>query len=55
MYNEVSDTELIDFLQKSPNPRLSQLIDVWCSLDGGVTLRGAIRKLMEDYDDKTKN
>lgn len=55
MQNKLSDTEMLDFLQRQPNPRLSQLIDVWCSLEGGVTLRGAITKLMEKYDNKAKN
>ena len=46
---------MLDFLQRQPNQRLSQLIDVWCSLEGGVTLRGAITKLMEKHDDQRKN
>lgn len=43
---------MLDFLQRDPNPKLSQLIDVWISGEGGITLRGAIEKLAEKWKGK---
>ena len=48
----MSDKEMLDFLQRDPNPKLSQLIDVWISCEGGVTLRGAIEELAKKWKDK---
>jgi hypothetical protein len=42
-----TDTEMLDFLQRSPNPRLRQLNDSFHALDGGV--RGTIEDLIEKY------
>jgi hypothetical protein len=37
-----SDAELLDWIQVSPNPRISIVIDNWKKCNGGVDLRSAI-------------
>lgn len=49
--SEYTDKEMIDWIQASPNPRLSIVIENWKKCNGGVSLRGAIRYSMETRPD----
>jgi hypothetical protein len=36
------DTVRLDWIQRSPNPRLTLVVNAWVKCEGGVTLRGSI-------------
>lgn len=41
------DTVLLDFIQAAPNPRLRHVMEAWKRCEGGLTLRGSIRFVIE--------
>lgn len=44
------DTELIDWLQSSPNPNLDRFVNAWRRNEGGVSIRSVIRHCMSNPD-----
>lgn len=47
----MSDTELLDYIQASPNPRLQLVLSAWLKCEGGLSLRGAIEHVAKTYPD----
>jgi len=50
-----TDSELLNWLQLAPNPRLSMLMEAWKKNKGGVSLRGTIIYLMEQEALRNEN
>lgn len=47
------DTVLIDWIQRTPNPRLHQVVDAWIKCLGNkISLRGAIEYCIENLKPK---
>ncbi len=47
----MSDTELLDYIQASPNPRLQLVLSAWLECEGGLSLRGSIEHVAKTYPD----
>ncbi len=47
----MSDTELLDYIQASPNPRMQLVLSAWLKCEGGLSLRGSIEHVAKTYLD----
>ena len=47
--NQVSDSVMLDWIQRDPSTRLPMVVYAWVKCEGGYTLRGTIQYLMEKY------
>lgn len=49
--DDPTDDEMIDWIQRSPNPRLSIVIDNWKKCINGISIRSAIKHSMKTRPD----
>ncbi len=45
----MTDTELLDYIQVSPNPRLQLVLSAWLKTEGGLSIRGNIEYVANKY------
>ena len=48
MKRESKDTRMLNWLQRSPNPNFTLLLEKWLACEGGVSLRSAFEAAMKE-------